>query len=94
MLSDSDGGATLCLFNFDAIGKSILEFIEMRDNENFCKIIFHEVDGFDKPLPPARILRAEALINDQCLQTGALALGENFGERLALESAAARQRQN
>ena len=35
MLSDTDCGATLSLFNFYAIGEGFLEFVKVRDNENF-----------------------------------------------------------
>ena len=54
MLSDTDGRPTLSLFHFDAIRERILEFIEVCNDEYFREIIFHEVDGFDKPLPAAR----------------------------------------
>ena len=42
------GGAALGLLDFNAIGECILKLVEMRDDEYFCKIVFHEIDCYDE----------------------------------------------
>ena len=53
----------------------------MRDDEDLGEIIFDEIDRFDEALPSLYILRAEAFVNDQCLQTRAFALGNRVRRR-------------
>lgn len=55
-LANVNFGTALSLFDLNARGESILEFIEMRDDEYLCKIIFYEIDGFDKTLASLCIL--------------------------------------
>ena len=55
----------------------------MRDDKDFCEIMFDKVNGFDQSLTPLSILRTEAFVYDKCLQARAFALRENFREREA-----------
>jgi hypothetical protein len=67
-LHDADFRAPLGLFDFDARGEGVFKFIQMCDDEYFLKIVFDHIDRFDQSLPSLSILRAEALIDNKCLQ--------------------------
>ena len=55
-LADVNFGTALGLFDFNTRGEGIFEFIKMRDDKYFCKIMFDEIDRFDEPLASLRIL--------------------------------------
>src|SRR5579859_930536 len=60
--------------NFDPHGKAIPQVFEMGDNQDLLELGFDRLNRFDDPIAAVLILRAEALVDDEGLQSRAGAM--------------------
>ena len=63
--------------DFDAIGEIIFQFFDVGDDEDFFKILADDIDRLNQALAPLGVLVAKTLIDDQGLQLGAGASGQD-----------------
>src|SRR5579871_2649170 len=71
-----DVGAGRILGDLDTLGKRVLKVFDVRDDNDFLKIVLDRLDDFDQFFAPFPVLRAEALVQDQGLQSGAGTVGQ------------------
>src|SRR5829696_2689056 len=81
--NDPHGRAVLGFFHLDARGERILEFVEMRDDQDLGKVMLYQIDRFYQPLAPLGILGAKAFVDDQSLKSRAFSLRKDLGQRQA-----------
>jgi len=58
---------TITLLDLDARWEGVLQLIQVRDDQDLCKIGLDRVDGLDQALTSLGVLRAETFVDDQCL---------------------------
>ena len=74
---DFSPGACERFGDLDAVGEIIFQFFDVGDDQDLFKILADDVDGFDQALAPLGVLVAKTLIDDQGLQLGAGASGQD-----------------
>src|SRR5947208_10324171 len=64
------GAASGGLGDFDAHREAVPQILEVRDDEDLLELGLNGLDGFHDALAAFLVLRAEAFVDDQCLEAG------------------------